>query len=220
MTTNPDIELPELPKASEPMNLAPLPWEAPATDKLAAALATAQGQMKPAVFNRVNPYFKSRYADLAAIFDAVRKPLADNGLAITQTIRKNGTGLMLHTTLLHSSGQSQNSEYPLPSSDEPQKFGSALTYARRYSLSSMCGVAADEDDDAEAVANRKITPEQVELLQIEIDGREVDVSKFLFYMSKLAKQEIPMIEDIPASQFESALAALRQKAVKAPKKGK
>ena len=113
-------------------------------NELAAALAEAQGMMENAVMNRVNPHFKSKYADLAAIFDAARKPLSANGLAIVQTI---GDGV-LHTRLLHTSGQWIASEHPLPMSGRPQEIGSALTYARRYSLSALIGIAADEDDDA------------------------------------------------------------------------
>ena len=115
-------------------------------NELAAALAAAQGMMENAVMNRINPHFKSKYADLAAIFDAARKPLSANGLAIVQTI---GDGV-LHTRLLHTSGQWIASEHPLPMSGRPQEIGSALTYARRYSLSALIGIAADEDDDATA----------------------------------------------------------------------
>lgn len=119
------------------------------TNELGAALSKAQGAMKNAVFNRQNPHFKNKYADLAAVWDAIRKPLADNGLSITQTIRPNGTGLYLCTTMRHSSGQWVDSSYPLPTMAKPQEMGSALTYARRYSLSAIVGIAADEDDDAE-----------------------------------------------------------------------
>ena len=122
--------------------------------ELAAALAAAQGMMDNAVMNRVNPHFKSKYADLAAIFDAARKPLSANGLAIVQTI---GDGV-LHTRLLHTSGQWIASEHPLPMSGRPQEIGSALTYARRYSLSALIGIAADEDDDANAAAEKRTRP--------------------------------------------------------------
>jgi ERF superfamily len=121
--------------------------------ELAAALAAAQGMMENAVMNRVNPHFKSKYADLAAIFDAARKPLSANGLAIVQTI---GDGV-LHTRLLHTSGQWIASEHPLPMSGRPQEIGSALTYARRYSLSALIGIAADEDDDGNATGKRNGT---------------------------------------------------------------
>lgn len=119
-------------------------------DKLTEALAKAQGTIKNAVLNKVNPHFRSKYADLAAIFDAVRKPLADNGLIVTQTTEIREGGFVLVTMLAHSSGQWIRSEYPLPSTGKPQEIGSALTYARRYSLSAIAGIAADEDDDANA----------------------------------------------------------------------
>jgi len=119
------------------------------TADLAAALAKAQSQMKSATFNRVNPHFKNKYADLSAVLEAIRKPLADNGLSVTQTTEVRDGGFVLVTTLHHSSGQWIASEYPLPQAAKPQELGSALTYARRYSLSAIACIAADEDDDAE-----------------------------------------------------------------------
>lgn len=119
-------------------------------DKLTEAMAKAQATMGNATLNRVNPHFKSKYADLAAIFDAVRKPLAAQGLIVTQTTELREGGFVLVTTLAHSSGQFIKSEYPLPVAGKPQEVGSALTYARRYSLSAITGIAADEDDDANA----------------------------------------------------------------------
>lgn len=119
-------------------------------NELTGALAKAQTTVKNATLNKVNPHFKSKYADLAAIFDAVRKPLADNGLIVTQTTEIRDGGFVLVTMLAHSSGQWIKSEYPLPANGRPQEIGSALTYARRYSLSAITGIAADEDDDANA----------------------------------------------------------------------
>src|SRR4029077_1225993 len=116
-------------------------------NELAGALAKAQGAMNNASMNRINPHFKSKYADLAALWDAVRKPLSDNGLSVVQIIRDG----RLHTMLLHTSGQRLCSDYPLPATARPQEMGSALTYARRYSLSALVGIAADEDDDATAI---------------------------------------------------------------------
>ena len=117
--------------------------------ELSTALAKAQSGMKAAVFNKTNPHFKNKYADLTAVLDAIRKPLADNGLAITQTPEMRGEAFCLVTRLCHSSGQWIAGEYPLPAQATPQQLGSALTYARRYSLSAIACIAADEDDDAE-----------------------------------------------------------------------
>lgn len=116
---------------------------------LSAALVKAQATLKAAPYNRTNPHFKNKYADLASVLDTIRKPLADQGLSITQTTEMRGGTFCLVTTLRHSSGQWVASEYPLPQTARPQELGSALTYARRYSLSALACIAADEDDDAE-----------------------------------------------------------------------
>ena len=124
-------------------------------NELAAALSKAQGVMKPAIFDKSNPHFKSKYATLASIWDAIRKPLADNGLSVTQTTRMNGVGIILDTQLMHVSGQLISSEYPLVAG-APQAMGSSMTYARRYCLSAICGITADDDDDANEA--QKATP--------------------------------------------------------------
>lgn len=118
-------------------------------NELAAALVKAQASLKAAPYNRTNPHFKNKYADLASVLDTIRKPLADHGLAVTQTTEMRDGTFCLVTRLLHTSGQFIASEYPLPQTARPQELGSALTYARRYSLSAIGCIAADEDDDAE-----------------------------------------------------------------------
>jgi hypothetical protein len=119
------------------------------TADLATALAKAQATMKAAAMDKMNPHFKNKYASLAAVIDAIRKPLADNGLCYTQTTEVREGGFVLVTTLHHASGQWIAGEYPLPVGVKPQELGSALTYARRYCLSAIACIAADEDDDAE-----------------------------------------------------------------------
>lgn len=119
-------------------------------NELAAAYAKAQGAMHSATKNSINPHYKTRYADLAAIIEATREALAANGLAITQTTEIVGDLFLLHTTLMHSSGQWKDSVWPLPLAGKPQEQGSALTYARRYQWQSIAGIAAEDDDDAES----------------------------------------------------------------------
>lgn len=122
-----------------------------------AALAKAQGMMKPAVFNRVNPHFKTRYADFTSCMDACRVPLSENGLAPIQYCETIDGKLNLVTMLAHTSGQWMKSEFPLiPSKMDSQGIGSAMTYAKRYSLCGMVGIVADEegDDDGEAAVGR------------------------------------------------------------------
>lgn len=123
---------------------------------LAAAMATAQSEMNNAPFNKVNPHFKSKYADLASIRDATLPSLNKHGLALFQFTQVRDGELILITRLQHSSGEYLESEYPLPTQlDKPQIMGSAFTYAKRYSWSAMCGIAADEDDDANAATGDK-----------------------------------------------------------------
>lgn len=124
-----------------------------ALNELATALAKAQGKMTNATLNKVNPHFKSKYADLAAIRDAVTLPLASEGIAVLQVVGSDEGGSYLTTRLVHTSGQWVESIHPLPATAKPQEFGSALTYARRYSLAAICGISAEEDDDANGAGN-------------------------------------------------------------------
>lgn len=122
-------------------------------NEIAAALAKAQGVMKNAALNKVNPHFKSKYADLAGIRDTVIPSLTTNGISVVQTLDAMHDGVtMLLTRLIHTSGQWIESQCPILAGGDMQKMGSAITYARRYSLSAICGIAADEDDDANAAS--------------------------------------------------------------------
>lgn len=118
-------------------------------NELMTSLAKAQGKMSHAVKDSTNPHFKSKYADLASVWNACREPLAEQGLAVTQTLDFSGTRQVLVTTLGHSSGQWMKSLMALPETSKPQEIGSMLSYFRRYSLASMVGVYQD-DDDAES----------------------------------------------------------------------
>jgi ERF superfamily len=123
--------------------------------KLALALSKAQAAMKPAVRDADNPFFKSRYASLASIWESIREPLAANELAIVQTTEAFDTTLRLVTILAHSSGEFVLSRYPInPAKPDPQSIGSAITYARRYALAAIVG-ASTEDDDADSATERK-----------------------------------------------------------------
>ena len=119
-------------------------------DKIALALSKAQSVMSAAKFDMKNPHFKSSYASLTAVIDAIREPLAQNNLAYTQVIE----GETLVTMLVHAeSGQWIKSMFPLlVEKKTSQQFGSALTYAKRYSLSAIVGISADEDDDGNAAS--------------------------------------------------------------------
>jgi hypothetical protein len=126
---------------------------------LATALAIAQGQMKGAIKDSSNPFFKSKYADLASVVEAIRVAFSSNGLSYIQTVEPSDKDeVRVQTTLLHSSGEwIACGILSLPvSKADAQGYGSALTYARRYSLSAAVGVAP-EDDDGNAASAAKPT---------------------------------------------------------------
>lgn len=131
--------------------------------ELAKALAAAQGEMTAAAKDASNPHFKSRYATLASVWDAIRGPLSRNGLSVSQVLETPdaGPGVIVRTMLLHSSGQWIASRYVMPIPDKltPQAVGSAITYARRYALSAIVGIAPDDDDDGNAAS---VTPTRQE----------------------------------------------------------
>jgi len=124
--------------------------------KLAAALAKAQGQIKEAKRDSANPFFKTTYADLGAIWEACREALVSNGLAVIQVAENGGDGLVSVSTILaHESGEWIGGALTLkPVKDDPQGAGSAITYARRYGLAAIVGVAPGGDDDGEAATGR------------------------------------------------------------------
>ncbi len=130
--------------------------------ELAKALSTFQGKIQPVKKDAANPFFKSHYATLDAIWDAIRKPLTDSGLSVTQTLDIRGEKSVLNTTLLHSSGEWITSSMLLnPVKDDPQGLGSAISYARRYSLCAMLGIVADEDDDGATASIKPDKPPEV-----------------------------------------------------------
>ena len=120
-------------------------------ETLVAALAKAQANMTNAALNKVNPHFRSRYAGLAAIRDAAVPALAGQGVALVQVIETREGGAVVVTKLLKGEEQIC-SECPVivGETHSPQQFGSALTYARRYSMAALVGISAEEDDDANA----------------------------------------------------------------------
>lgn len=176
--------------------------------ELATALAKAQAEMKNATLNKVNPHFKSKYADLAEIIDTTRAVLAKHGLSVVQTTEIQDGQLVLVTTLLHTSGQSLCGAYPLPMVlEKPQAMGSALTYARRYALAAITNIAAEEDDDANAaqVEAKNVTPitaAQLKELTALADEVSADKAKFCRYLG------VNSLAEIPAHKFASAKAAL------------
>jgi len=131
----------------------------PEIAKLAAALCKAQGAMEGAKKDAeavITGQSKRTYADLASVWDAVRRPLADNGLAVIQFPRTVQSGVEIETTLVHSSGEFMSDVLWVPCGKfDAQGLGSAITYGRRYALMAVTGIAPVDDDGAAAVASHR-----------------------------------------------------------------
>lgn len=131
----------------------------PSIAALAASLSKAQASIEGAVKGKVNPAFKSKYADLSSVWEACREALTDNGLSVVQSPGPIADGRMeLTTMLLHSSGEWMRGTLTIPLGKvDAQSYGSALTYGRRYALAAFVGVSPD-DDDGNAAAKSKPSP--------------------------------------------------------------
>jgi hypothetical protein len=124
------------------------------------AFIKAQGNFAPALKSATNPHFKSKYVALDGVIDAVAAPLREQGIAIMQMTDIEDARTILVTRLIHSSGEWLGSRYPVhPVKADPQGEGSALTYARRYALMALVGIAPEDDDGNAAVKAAEKTTE-------------------------------------------------------------
>ena len=185
-------------------------------DELFSALAIAQGEMEIAKTENVNPFFRSKYADLSQIVKASRPCLARNGLAIIQRVLTNGNGQMyLFTRLCHASGQWIESRMPItPPKSDIQSIGSYMTYLRRYNWAAIVGVAAsDDDDDGESVMVQERN-NKIEYITIDQIKKLEDLLKTLpeaEYNKLLKWAQVEDIQFIPKYKFEAIKKALETK---------
>ena len=123
--------------------------------ELAKALAAANLEITNPALDAVNPHFKSRYASLGAIINAVRLPLARHGISAVQTVSTDGGAVGVTTTLLHASGEwmAETAMSALPDRATVQQLGSVITYLRRYALASITGIVGEDDDDGNATTS-------------------------------------------------------------------
>lgn len=126
---------------------------------LIEALAKARAEFDAVTKNAKNPFFKSKYADLAEVLGAITPALSANGLVVVQPIEQTENGLLLRTQLYHVGGGVIESTFAIPDNKDIQKLGSSITYIRRYSLSALFGVAP-EDDDGNSAAGKVNTSEK------------------------------------------------------------
>ena len=144
--------------------------------KLAPALVAAQKDIGSAIKGADNPYFKSKYADLTAVIDAVKEPLNSHGISFLQLVNQNDNGgATIETTLLHESGEFITSITPVycKKPDDPQALGSGITYSKRYALQAMLGLPT-ADDDGESAQARSAKPSHQKAKEITLDRIKSD----------------------------------------------
>jgi len=131
---------------------------------IASAFVKAQKGFAPALKSSTNPHFKSRYADLSACVEAVIDSLNDNGIGLIQRTSEDSTGVTVETVFIHESGEMlECGKLHVPAAkQDPQGYGSALTYARRYALMAACGIAPEDDDGNAASKQPKAQPFNLE----------------------------------------------------------
>jgi len=173
--------------------------------KVAAAFVKAQRQFAPALKTATNPHFRSKYVDLAGCVEAVMDALNSEGIALVQRSHQSDNGVNVETVFIHESGETMSAgtlHVPAAKHD-PQGYGSALTYARRYSLMAACGIAP-EDDDGNA-ASAKVSKEQVaniETMAEEVGKPIADITSY-FGVKKVA--------DLPAAKYQGIIKTLEKK---------
>jgi hypothetical protein len=139
----------------KPINASPTRTDAP-MHGMFIALAKAQAEMQNPGFDSTNPHFRSKFASLASVRNAVIPVFAKHGIALMQDVQTVDGGISCTTILTHASGQQMHfGPLVLPASkSDAQGFGSAATYARRYAMMAVAGVVGDDDDDANAATGK------------------------------------------------------------------
>ena len=161
--------------------------------ELINALVKTQLEIKPPIKDKINPRFKSGYSSLDAIYDACRLPLARNGLTLAHSVGYHENKLTLKTTLYHVSGGMIENFIPLyVENQHSQGFASALTYSRRYAVTSLLGLPSDDDDDGEEAtrqASEAMTVKPIIDLGIRLSqllGEEIDTEQLKRYVTHLS----------------------------------
>ena len=195
----------------------------PTLGALAAALAKAQAVIEGAKEEAVNPYFKSKYADLASVWSACKKPLTANGLSVIQTVENGGETAYLVTMLLHISGEWIRSFMPIyMTKKDPQSFGSAITYCRRYALAAIVGVCP-ADDDGEAAQGRDAAKKEAPAAPKTISKMQIDeIETLLRYREDVREKlldwaSIDFIKDLPIDRYTKAIENVRLALKEEPK---
>lgn len=176
---------------------------------LHSAMAAAFGELEAATKSANNPHFKSKYADIGAVIDAIKPALIRHGLFFTQHPEPSERGVCVETMLHHASGESISlGKLFVPANkQDAQGFGSALTYARRYALVTAFGVPTEDDDGnaATKASNQTISDEQLVRLQSLIQATSSNVQAFC------QRLKVDRLDALPATKFSDALELLETK---------
>ena len=146
---------------------------------IAAAFVKAKKAFRPALKEKANPAFKgSKYADLSSCIEAVDDAFLANGIVMYQECHPDDAGVTVETVLLHESGESiRGGRLHVPASkQDPQGFGSALTYARRYSLMAACGMAPEDDDGNAASLKKPSEPTRI-MHEADVEAHQIAMHK-------------------------------------------
>ena len=207
--------------------------------ELMKALSKCQGAMGKAIKSSVNPFHKSKYANLESVWDACRDHLSNNGLAVIQSPAFEDGRVKITTMLAHASGQWLRSHLSIkPQTDTPHAVGSAITYGKRYSLMAIVGVADDNDDDGNAATEKKkkVNPQTLQEIEQDDDGnaattREknvdhktlvkiekllegVDIETFSGWIEKTFHVKFENLHKLKQNNAETIIAALNKRKVK------
>lgn len=182
----------------------------PVKSELAFALARVQGAIVPPKKDTANPFFKSRYADLAGVWESVRGLLSANGLAFLQLPTADGQKVSVTGRLMHVSGESIESTITGTATDaKPQSIGSCITYLRRYQMSAMLGIAA-EDDDGNAASGNDAAPKPKTAKQaMPTFANGIPFEKHL--ADEAAKEKPAPVGQVDHGSFEDKIKSVRVK---------
>jgi hypothetical protein len=189
--------------------------------EISAALVKAQKEFGPALKTSTNPHFRSRYADLSACVEAVIDALNNNGIMLMQPTHLCESGVIVETIFLHESGeQISGGKLHVPASkNDAQGYGSALSYARRYSLMASCGIAPEDDDGNAATSSApKAAPAPKRELEFKKDMPKPEPKAEAPKSDKMKGWEIKVEADDEAKWAEMVVAAtnLALQAAKSP----
>lgn len=173
------------------------------------AFIAAQKQFGPALKSSTNPHFRSRYADLSACVEAVIDALNDNGIGLMQQTHPSRDGVAVETILMHESGQTISSGvlHVPASKQDAQGYGSALTYARRYSLMATCGIAPEDDDGNRASRPVEVKAKDIKVEKVSVVNKETGEVTEVTMASKKSRIEKTIYDIRTLSEEQQAPAA-------------